>query len=262
HPHPERSQGGVCEAAVAGRIPSHRLVCPDGLRNQAILLFAPCGWGFECYGDVTPIETAPIASGLPTTRGIIVWRLELKCRSTAPSTFCAFNQALGSDLAGTCSCGQFVVSMEGEAYYVRTGGPNRKFWLDLADDTGFAQRRRTTAMHPTAAAEQVNFSEVEVTMLNEGTIAAFRASLRGGVIEPGDPSYDAARKVYNGMIDRRPRLIARCADVADVMTAVKFGREQKLLVAIRGGGHNAGGLGVCDDGLVIDLSPMNYVRVD
>lgn len=99
-------------------------------------------------------------------------------------------------------------------------------------------------------------------MLNEATITGFRASLRGGLIEPGDPRYEAARKVYNGMIDRRPRLIARCADVADVMTAVKFGREQKLLVAIRGGGHNAAGLGVCDDGLVIDLSPINYVRVD
>jgi hypothetical protein len=99
-------------------------------------------------------------------------------------------------------------------------------------------------------------------MLNEATIAAFRASLHGGLIEPGDPAYDGARKVYNAMIDRRPRLIARCADVADVMAAVNFGREQKLLLAIRGGGHNAGGLGVCDDGLVIDLSPMNYVRVD
>src|ERR1700688_604915 len=99
-------------------------------------------------------------------------------------------------------------------------------------------------------------------MLNEATIADFRASLHGGLIEPGDSSYDAARKVYNGMIDRRPRLIARCADVADVMSAVKFGRTHRLLVAIRGGGHNAGGLGVCDDGLVIDLSPMNYVRVD
>jgi FAD/FMN-containing dehydrogenase len=99
-------------------------------------------------------------------------------------------------------------------------------------------------------------------MLNEATIAAFRAALRGGLIEPGEPAYDAARKVYNGMINRRPRLIARCADAADVMTAVKFASEQKLLVAIRGGGHNAGGLGVCDEGLVIDLSPMNYVRVD
>ena len=99
-------------------------------------------------------------------------------------------------------------------------------------------------------------------MLNEATISNFRASLLGGLIEPGDPSYETSRKVFNGMIDRHPRLIARCADVADVMAAVNFGREQKLLVAIRGGGHNAGGLGVCDDGLVIDLSPMNYVRVD
>jgi FAD/FMN-containing dehydrogenase len=99
-------------------------------------------------------------------------------------------------------------------------------------------------------------------MMNDAAIAAFRASLRGELIEPGDAGYEEARKVYNRMIDRRPRLIARCADVADVMAAVKFGREQKLLVAIRGGGHNAGGLGVCDDGLVIDLSRMNYVRVD
>jgi FAD/FMN-containing dehydrogenase len=99
-------------------------------------------------------------------------------------------------------------------------------------------------------------------MQNEAAVAAFRASLRGELIEPGDPSYDAARKVYNAMIDRRPRLIARCADVADVIAAVKFAREQGLLVAIRGGGHNAGGLGVCDDGLVIDLSSMSYVHVD
>jgi FAD/FMN-containing dehydrogenase len=101
-----------------------------------------------------------------------------------------------------------------------------------------------------------------MTMLNEAMIATFRTGLRGELIEPGDPSYDAVRQVYNAMIQRRPRLIARCADVADVMAAVKFGREQKLLLAIRGGGHNAGGLGVCDDGLVIDLSRMNYVRVD
>jgi FAD/FMN-containing dehydrogenase len=99
-------------------------------------------------------------------------------------------------------------------------------------------------------------------MMNEAAIAAFKRSLRGELIEPGDAGYDEARKVYNRMIDRRPRLIARCAGVADVMSAVNFGREQKLLVAIRGGGHNAGGLGVCDDGLVIDLSLMNYVRVD
>lgn len=89
-----------------------------------------------------------------------------------------------------------------------------------------------------------------------------QASLRGQLIAPGDAAYEAARKVYNAMIDRRPRLIARCVDVGDVITALKFGRENGLLVAVRGGGHNAGGLGVCDDGLVIDLSPIRYARVD
>ena len=103
---------------------------------------------------------------------------------------------------------------------------------------------------------------MEASMLDETKIPSFRASLRGELIEPSDSSYDAARKVFNAMIDRSPRLIARCADVADVMAAVNFGRDQKLLIAIRGGGHNAGGLGVCDHGLVIDLSPMSYVHVD
>ena len=78
------------------------------------------------------------------------------------------------------------------------------------------------ATHPTAA-KQVKCSGIEVA-LNEETIAAFRASLRGGLIEPGDPNYDTARKVYNAMIDRHPRLIAGCAVVADVMAAVRFGR--------------------------------------
>lgn len=92
--------------------------------------------------------------------------------------------------------------------------------------------------------------------------SALKASLRGELIQPGDENYGAARKVYNGMIDRHPALIARCADVADVIAAVNFGRENNLLVSIRGGGHNAGGLGVCDDGLVIDLSLIRYTHVD
>jgi len=92
--------------------------------------------------------------------------------------------------------------------------------------------------------------------------SALKASLRGELIQPGDESYDAARKVYNGMIDKHPALIVRCADVADVIAAVNFGRENNLLVSIRGGGHNAGGLGVCDDGLVIDLSLIRYTHVD
>lgn len=99
-------------------------------------------------------------------------------------------------------------------------------------------------------------------MIDEAAVEEFKASLRGELIQPSDESYDEARKVYNGMIDRRPRMIARCADVADVITAVNFGRENDLLIAIRGGGHNGGGLGICDDGLVIDLSLIKYTRVD
>ena len=98
--------------------------------------------------------------------------------------------------------------------------------------------------------------------VNELSTNTLKASLRGELIQPGDEGYDAARKVYNAMIDKRPALIARCADVADVITAVNFGRENGLLVSIRGGGHNAGGLGVCDDGLVIDLSLIRYTHVD
>ena len=99
-------------------------------------------------------------------------------------------------------------------------------------------------------------------MLNENTVADFKANLRGRLIEPGDKDYDEARKVYNGMIHKKPRLIARCVDVADVIRSVNFARENDVLLAIRGGGHNAGGLGICDDGLVIDLAPMKYTRVD
>src|SRR6202795_3857571 len=99
-------------------------------------------------------------------------------------------------------------------------------------------------------------------MLNENAIADFKANLRGRLIEPGDKDYDEARKVYNGMIHKKPRLIARCADVADVIRSVNFARENDVLLAIRGGGHNAGGLGICDDGLVLDLSPIKYTRID
>ena len=99
-------------------------------------------------------------------------------------------------------------------------------------------------------------------MASDPAISTLKSSVRGAVIQPGEAGYDQARKVYNGMIDRRPRLIVQCADVADVIAAVNFGRDQKLLTAVRGGGHNAGGLGVCDDGLVIDLSHISYVHVD
>ena len=99
-------------------------------------------------------------------------------------------------------------------------------------------------------------------MLGEPEIQELRNALRGNVMGPSDQGYEEARQLYNGMIDKRPALIGRCADVADVVSAVNFGREHGLLIAIRGGGHNGGGLGSCDCGLVIDLSQMKGVRVD
>jgi hypothetical protein len=84
----------------------------------------------------------------------------------------------------------------------------------------------------------------------------------GELIGPDDSGYDEARKVYNGMIDRRPGLIARCTSTADVAKAIAAARRNDLLLAIRGGGHNGAGLGTCDDGLVIDLSPLKSVEVD
>jgi FAD/FMN-containing dehydrogenase len=99
-------------------------------------------------------------------------------------------------------------------------------------------------------------------MLNTAAIDKLKAGLRGELIQRNDPRYEEARKLYNAMIDKRPLLIVRCVDVADVISAVRFGRENALLTAIRGGGHNGPGLGSCDDGLVIDLSLMQGVRVD
>ena len=88
------------------------------------------------------------------------------------------------------------------------------------------------------------------------------AKFRGSVITTGSNEYEVARRVYNGMIDRRPDAIVRCADVADVVTAVNFARDEDVAVAVRGGGHNGAGLGVCDRGLVIDLSSMKGVLVN
>jgi FAD binding domain/Berberine and berberine like len=91
---------------------------------------------------------------------------------------------------------------------------------------------------------------------------ALRSRFRGALLRPGEEGYDEVRRVWNGAIDRRPALIARCAGADDVATAVRFAREHDLLVSVRGGGHSVAGLGVCDDGLMLDLSLMRGVTVD
>ena len=100
------------------------------------------------------------------------------------------------------------------------------------------------------------------TTFDETAVQNLSAAMRGPLIQRGDPGYDAARTIYNAMIDKRPALIAQCETVADVIAAVNFARDNNVLVAIRGGGHNGPGLSLVDDGLVIDLSRMNGVRVD
>lgn len=98
--------------------------------------------------------------------------------------------------------------------------------------------------------------------IEEGAVQALASQLNGDVLLPGNDAYHGARAVWNGMIDRHPALIARCADADDVAHAVRFARENQMLVSIRGGGHNIAGSAVCDGGLVIDLSQMRDVRVD
>src|SRR5438105_611479 len=98
--------------------------------------------------------------------------------------------------------------------------------------------------------------------LEETAVAELEAGLRGQIVGRDDPTYDEHRKIWNGSIDRRPALIARCAGVADVMSAVKFARRHGLRVAVRSGGHSFPGLSIADDAFVIDLSPMKGVRVD
>ena len=98
--------------------------------------------------------------------------------------------------------------------------------------------------------------------LDSAIITDFVAQIRGEVTMPADFNYYEKRKVYNAMINKYPGMIVKCVDVADVINAVNFGRVNNLLVAVRGGGHNGGGLGICDEGMVIDLSGIKFIRVD
>jgi len=99
-------------------------------------------------------------------------------------------------------------------------------------------------------------------MLTDAQMGELRAAVRGQVIGRGDAEYEAARKVFNAMIDRRPAVIVRCTGAVDVMACVRFARERGLVVSVRSGGHGIAGLAVCDDGLVIDLSRMKTMRID
>ena len=94
--------------------------------------------------------------------------------------------------------------------------------------------------------------------MHDNAISELDQTLRGRLIRQCDPDYDAARALYNGMIDKRPLMIAQCVDAADVVAAVNFAREKGLRVAVRGGGHNGPGLGSVDDGLLIDLGRMRW----
>ncbi len=98
--------------------------------------------------------------------------------------------------------------------------------------------------------------------INELALQNFKSNIHGKVILKGDSHYDEARKIYNGMIDKRPAIIVQCQNTADVISCVNFARENNILLAIRGGGHNAGGLGICDNGLVIDFSLMKEIKID
>jgi FAD/FMN-containing dehydrogenase len=100
------------------------------------------------------------------------------------------------------------------------------------------------------------------TPLEEATLEEFAASIRGELIRPEDAGYDEARKVYNGMIDKRPAIIVRPTGAADVIDAVNLARENGLPLAVRCGGHSVAGSGVVDDGILVDLSSLKGVRVD
>src|SRR6516162_10002232 len=102
----------------------------------------------------------------------------------------------------------------------------------------------------------------EFAELSSKTLESFAGQFRGALVRENDADYEQARRVWNGLIDKRPAMVARCSGVADVVAAINFARGHNLVLAVRGGGHNVSGSGVCDGGLVIDLSAMNAVRVD
>src|SRR5215469_7969822 len=100
------------------------------------------------------------------------------------------------------------------------------------------------------------------TVTSERALDQLAAQVHGSVLRPTDAAYEPARRIFNGMVDRRPRVIVQALGAGDVMQAVRFGREANLRIAVRGGGHNVAGHAMCEDGLLIDLSRLRSVRVD
>ena len=123
------------------------------------------------------------------------------------------------------------------------------------------EKNKTTAV----AEDSKSLYELKNTkgmVVGKDRIERFQTAFRGEVIQPSDSGYERARKIWNASIDKHPGIIARCSGVADVVAAVNFARENELLVAVRGGGHNVSGKALCDDGIVIDLSGMKGIHVD
>jgi FAD/FMN-containing dehydrogenase len=141
----------------------------------------------------------------------------------------------------------------------------RAFCISAAGAVGaaaFPFGRAFTAVSAVTADIPAVTGDGKKFVLRAADVEDFRAGLRGQLYLADSAGYDDARRIFNGMFDKRPALIARCAGAADVVRAVKFAGAQQLLVAVRGGGHSLSGQSVCDDGLMIDLSAMRWVRVD
>src|SRR3989337_2447497 len=118
------------------------------------------------------------------------------------------------------------------------------------------------ACRVTKRVESVWRATMTQTSISENALRTLKANFGGEVLLPGDGGYDAARTVFNAMIDRRPAVIAQPADTADVQRAVRFAREHDLLVSVKGGGHSAQGFAVCEGGLMIDLVALKSISVD
>jgi len=127
---------------------------------------------------------------------------------------------------------------------------------------GSGHRTPAPNISPTPSNGDHGFGSASRRRESQLNAQALASTLRGAVVTPESPEYDQTRKLYNAMIDKKPAVIARCRDVADVIQAVRYGKEQGLDIAVRGGGHNGGGLGSVDRGLMIDLSLMRGIRID